>query len=115
MRIKIENSQVIGHFFYTGSYEKRIYEGGKRTDKQERNDNGVPLWCIRTELVQPDSAPETVIVVVPLDRDPAEGVKHKQQIGFIDMRLISGARATGGRWERVEAEKVVVRKPKAGK
>ena len=106
MKIFIENSTEIGRFYYTGAYEKRIYRDGQRTDDQETNVKGVGLWSVRTQLVQEESAPESVVVVVPIDRNPSEGLKPGEEIVFADMSIVSGSRATGGRWERIEAEKI---------
>lgn len=92
-------------------WERPKYENGERTREQETNANGVPLWNIRAELFQDGEDVDAIIVAVPMERNPAEGLQYNEEIVFKELVVISGARSVGGgRWERLQAASVVRRK-----
>lgn len=111
MRIPIGDSTKLGHLYFRKSFPRNVYNGNKRTDEQAKNEDGVLLWAVRAELTQDGGKTvEDLTIVVPLDRDPAEGLMLNEEIAFRDVVLSSGQRQHGGRWERLEASGIIRRK-----
>lgn len=110
MRITVGDSTKVGRFYFKRTFAKSVYQGSKRTNQQEKNEKGVPLWSVRAELSQDGRTAEDVFIVVALDRDPAEGLQLNEEIGFRGLAIISGQRKSGGRWERLEADGIVRKK-----
>lgn len=100
----------LGDCFFRASFPRMVYEGNEKTDQQATNENGLPLWSIKVETTQDGKELETVFVVVPCKRNPAEGLQLNEEIAFHDLMLISGPRRSGGRWEKFEATKIVRKK-----
>ena len=92
-------------------WERPKYENGERTKEQEKTQDGVPIWNIRAELFQDGEDVDAIIVAVPMERNPSEGLQYNEEIVFKGLSVVSGARSVGGgRWERLTAENVVRRK-----
>lgn len=108
MEIQIGNFG--GTCFFRASYPRMRYEDNKRTDIQEASVTGEPLWSVKVEITQDGKALEDVFVIVPCPRNPAEGLQLNEEVLFTGLRIVSGNRRSGGRWERFEADKIVRKK-----
>lgn len=104
----------LGTCFFRSSFARMEYEGNERTDRQAHDENGTPLWSVKVEMTQDGSNGEDLFVVVPCPRNPAEGLQLNEEVLFTGLRLVSGPRRSGGRWERLEASKIVRKKRDKG-
>lgn len=107
MELKLNS---LGTCFFRASFARMVYEGNERTDRQATDDAGVPLWSVKVEMTQDGNTGEELFVVVPCQRNPAEGLQLNEEVSFGGLRIVSGNRRSGGRWERLEAKKIVRKK-----
>lgn len=105
---------TLGTCFFRAAFPRMEYEGNERTDRQATTQEGTPLWSVKVEATQDGSSVESVFVVVPCPRNPAEGLQLNEDVQFAGLRLISGNRRSGGRWERFEADKIIRKKRNKG-
>ena len=107
MEIKLE---TLGKTFFRCSFPRMKYENNIKTDEQERNDEGISLWSVKVEAIQNKNNVEEFFIVIPCEKNPAEALQLNEEVVFSGLRLISGPRKTGGRWEKFEAEKIMRKK-----
>lgn len=107
--MRVQMKHLPAACFFRAAFPRMVYENNARTDEQETTETGVPLWSVKVEMAQ-EGAAEEIIVVVPCPRNPAEGLQLNEEIAFAGLTIVSGARRSGGRWERLEADKVVRKK-----
>lgn len=106
MLVRVPNRELGDEIYFRRSWAKMVYEDNKRTDEQETTAEGVPVWSVKAEVIQGEKVDE-ITVAVPMKRNPAEGLMLNEKIQFVGMVIESGARRSGGRWERLTAERVV--------
>lgn len=101
----IELPKKMGVFFYKSAFPEMKYtKDGKKTDEQTvQPATGLPIWKVKVELTQDGKVADEMFVSVPLERNPAEGLRLNEEVAFEGLKAVSGVRGSGGRWLKFTA------------
>lgn len=99
--LTVEVKNTLGVLRFDGAFPKKDFESGIQKEK-----DGVPLWQVVCLLRQPDSnVSDKITVVIPAQKNPSEFIEPFAQIGFENLRILTGEQ-NGRTWVAFHADKV---------